>query len=124
MCTPVANFCSWIKPDASKRAADAQAANARALAEAHAAKVKATAEALAAKAKRDAAAKEVAAAKANYEAILAKVHEGKEKDEWARYWADLERYYRDIGHQAEAKAVSENRVGAFNLNNFWGYPKP
>ncbi|CAK9781624.1 hypothetical protein CC85DRAFT_281647 [Cutaneotrichosporon oleaginosum] len=99
-CTGMPSFCSWIKPDASKIAADA----------------------LVAKAKRDAAAKELADAKANYESILAKIHEGKD-DEWARYWADLARYYRELGHLTEAKAVSEKRLAAFDINNFWGWPK-
>ncbi|BEJ15690.1 hypothetical protein CspHIS471_0502950 [Cutaneotrichosporon sp. HIS471] len=75
MCGPVPSFFSWIKPDGSKAAADAQETKAQA------AKAKAAADALAAKAKRDAAAKELADAKAHYEAILTKIHEGKKDDE-------------------------------------------
>ncbi|BEI84940.1 hypothetical protein CcaverHIS002_0503410 [Cutaneotrichosporon cavernicola] len=120
MCGPLSSFCSWIKPDGSKAASDAQAAKAQA------AKAKVAADALAAKAKRDAAAKELADAKAHYEAILTKIHEGKKDDEWARYWADLGRYYNNIGHQTEAKGSVRSdwaRLGAFDINNFWGYPK-
>lgn len=84
---------------------------------------KAAAEAAAAAAKRDAAAKDYESAKAAYEAILAHAHEGKD-DEWTRYWADLARYYRQLGHQTEAKAASEKRLGAFNIDNFWGWTKP
>jgi hypothetical protein len=94
------SFCSWIRPDPAKMAADA----------------------LAAKLKSEAAANDAKLAKANYEAILAKVHEGKD-DEWTRYWADLARYYRDLGHTTEAKAFSEKQLAGFNINNFWGWPK-
>lgn len=83
---------------------------------------KIAAEAAAAAAKRDAAAKELAEAKAHYEAILALVHAG-EEDEWTKYTKDLARYYRDLGYMTEAKAISEKRLGAFDINNFWGFPK-